>query len=103
MTMEPGVSGPGALHGFRLSPQQKRLWSLIQQDGESAYRSQCLVVIDGELTIETLRHAVRQTVGSHEILHTTFQSLPGMAFPVQVVGDARCVRVADRGFQRRQP
>ena len=55
----------GTLDGFRLSPQQKRLWSLIQRDGESGYRSQCMVVIDGELSMETLRHAVRQTVASH--------------------------------------
>src|SRR5207344_3042096 len=72
-------------------------WSLIQQDSGTAYRSQCLVVIDGDLTVETLRQAVRQVVNGREILHTTFQSLPGMTFPVQVVGnpDAFAWRTVD--------
>jgi len=87
LTIEQDVVD-SAIDGFRLSPQQRRMWSLIQQDGGSAYRSQCLVVIDGDLTLETLRQAVRQVVNGHEILHTTFQSLAGMTFPVQVVGDA---------------
>jgi hypothetical protein len=95
-TIEPDVV-QSAIDGFRLSPQQRRLWSLIQQDSGTAYRSQCLVVIDGDLTVETLRQAVRQVVNGREILHTTFQSLPGMAFPVQVVGapDAFAWRTVD--------
>ena len=86
-TIEPDAV-QSVIDGFRLSPQQRRLWSLIQQDSGTAYRSQCLVVIDGDLTVETLRQAVRQVVSGREILRTTFQSLPGMTFPVQVVGDA---------------
>jgi amino acid adenylation domain-containing protein len=84
---EPSVA-QDSINGFRLSPQQRRLWSLVHGDRAPAYRSQCVVVIDGELTIAALSHAVREVVEAHEILHTTFQSLPGMAFPVQVIGNA---------------
>src|SRR6516225_2408403 len=75
----------GAIGGFRLSPQQSRLWSL--PGSPSAYRSQCMFVIEGSVTMETLRDAVRRVISRHEILRTTFQSLPGMTLPVQVVGE----------------
>jgi len=41
-----------AIAGFWLSPQQRHAWTL-QQDG-SAYRSCCLVLIEGALTGDSL-------------------------------------------------
>ena len=72
-----------AVHGFRLSPQQRRLW-LLQQDSQ-VYRTHCAILIKGNLKVETLKECLRSVVDCHEILRTTFQSLPGMMIPVQVI------------------
>ena len=71
------------VEGFRLSPQQKRLWLL--QQGNAAYRAQCAVMIEGRLDIEFLDSALRRIIDRHEILRTTFQRQPGIRIPVQVI------------------
>lgn len=75
------------LEGFRLSPQQRHLWQLQRLDGSSAYRADGEMAIAGLLQVERLKAAVQQVVERHEILHTRFQSLPGLALPVQVIAD----------------
>jgi amino acid adenylation domain-containing protein len=77
----------GTIEGFRLSPQQRRLWLL--QDGNTAFRAQCALLVSGNLHLANLKSAVENLVDRHEILRTTFHSLPGMKFPVQVVGENR--------------
>ena len=73
------------IQGFRLSPQQKHLW-LSQQTGHTqSYRVQCSLLIEGILKIETLELALKQVVKRHEILRTTFQLLPEMTIPIQVI------------------
>ncbi|MBD2002952.1 MULTISPECIES: non-ribosomal peptide synthetase [Cyanophyceae] len=71
------------LGGFRLSPQQKRLW-LLQQDS-AAY---CALLLEGNLKVDVLKTALEQVVNQHEILRTTFHRLPGMKIPVMVVADS---------------
>ncbi len=71
------------IQGYRLSPQQRRLWLLRLFDRAA----QCAVRIDGELEVETLRQAIRQVVAQQEILRTSFKLLPGMTIPVQVISD----------------
>jgi len=71
------------IEGFPLSPQQKRLW-LLQQNS-LAYRAQLAILIDGNLKVEVLKEALQELVNQHEILHTTFHSLAGMKFPIQVI------------------
>jgi len=73
------------MEGFRLSPQQRRLWAL--QDRSNAFTAQCAFSIEGALEPETLELAIRHTVNRHEILRTTFHCLPGVAIPVQVVSE----------------
>jgi len=73
------------INGFRLSPQQGRLW-LLQQDS-LAYRAQCALLLEGCLRPEVLREALQRVIHRHEILRTTFRSLPGMTIPVQVIAD----------------
>jgi amino acid adenylation domain-containing protein len=73
------------INGFRLSPQQRRLWLL--QQGSNAYRAQTAILIEGGLRPEVLKEAVYRIVKRHEILRTTFHSLPGMRLPVQVVAE----------------
>jgi hypothetical protein len=38
-----------SIEGFRLSPQQKRLWLLQQAGYSQPYRVQCAVLIEGNL------------------------------------------------------
>lgn len=82
------------IEGFRLSPQQQRLWHLHGGDGGSPLRTWCEVEIVGPLDPGRLGAALRRTVERHEILRTSFRSLPGMALPLQVVGRAAAVPLA---------
>ena len=73
------------VEGFRLSPQQKRLW-LLQGDS-SAYFAQCIIRVKGELQLEILKQAIAQVINRHEILRTKFVRRPGIVVPIQVIGD----------------
>jgi amino acid adenylation domain-containing protein len=70
------------LQGFRLSPQQRRVWRLQEGRG-AAYRTQCALLLDGRLDESALDEALRRLFSRHEILRTSFQCLPGMRTPVQ--------------------
>ena len=76
-----------AVEGYRLSPQQQRLWKLQQIDESRAYRVQCSVIIEGALDVESLRLAVGRVVERHEILRTRFQHLPGSCAPLQAINE----------------
>lgn len=89
--------------GFRLSPQQRRLW-LLQRDG-SIYNSQAAVLLGRPLAIDVLKQALSKTIADHEILRTTFRRVPGMSVPLQVVvdqldADWRQLDWTDRGPQQ---
>jgi amino acid adenylation domain-containing protein len=72
------------INGFRLSPQQKRLWLLSQGD-QSSDCAQSAILIEGDLDIELLRRAVGLVVDRHEILRTTFRSQTAAGVPIQVI------------------
>ena len=72
------------VHGYRLSPQQRRLWHLQQTHG-GVFWSRCAVRIAGRIDLESLESAIYRVVEEHEILRTTFTVLPGMTVPVQVI------------------
>ncbi|MBK9945443.1 MAG: amino acid adenylation domain-containing protein [Kouleothrix sp.] len=74
------------IEGFRLAPQQKRIWQL-QADGSAAYCAQAVIQIDGPLDQAALVAALGQVTARHEILRTTFQRPPGLALPVQVIAE----------------
>src|SRR5215213_1720862 len=74
------------IEGYRLSPQQNHLWLL--QGKSVAFRSQCAVWLEGELRLEVLEAALQQTIERHEILRTTFEQLPGMNAPLQIIGES---------------
>ena len=69
--------------GYRLSPQQRRLWRLFGQS--PAQRAQCAVRLEGDLDAVALERALRLVVGRHEILRTAFHRRPGSRNPVQVI------------------
>jgi amino acid adenylation domain-containing protein len=76
--------------GFRLSPQQRRLWTLREQ-GEAV--AQSVLLLDGLLEVLRLERALQGLVNRHEILRTTFHRLPGMKVPVQRVSPAGEMRL----------
>src|SRR5205085_5057147 len=73
------------VHGYRLSPQQKRLWQLQQHADARAFWSHCAVSIKGHLNVERLEKAIARVVEEHEILRTTFRLPTAATVPVQVI------------------
>ena len=75
------------LEGFPLSPQQLHAWTLsARTDGRPFYAVGALQ-LGGPLDQGALEKALQQTVAAHEILRTTFRTLPGMTLPLQVISD----------------
>jgi amino acid adenylation domain-containing protein/FkbH-like protein/FkbM family methyltransferase len=81
------------IEGFRLSPQQERLWLL--QRNSAAFHAQCVIHIEGLLRREVLAEALEQIVMRHEILRTTFRLLPGVDLPLQVVNEEAALRLRE--------
>jgi len=82
------------VEGFRLSPQQKRIWLLQQASGAEAYRSVCVLYIEGNLDRAKLEAALLEVAARNEILRTVYPSLPGMNVPVQLIGDSYSIPIA---------
>ena len=72
------------IDGYRLSPQQRRVWRLQQLDGGS-YRTLASVLLEGPVQKDSLQSALAEVIARHEILRTDFRLVPGMSFPLQVV------------------
>jgi len=88
LELEPrGAAGmhKSVVEGFRLSAQQKRVWSLQQTDGSAAYRTECSVLIEGLCDTNILGAALCEVWDRNEILRTGFVCLPGIEGPVQVI------------------
>ncbi|MEH1968903.1 non-ribosomal peptide synthetase [Nostoc sp.] len=71
------------IQGFPLSPQQKHLWLL--QQGSNLYRSQCAILIEGDIEIEILKEALQKVIDRNEILRTSFHRPRGLKIPIQVI------------------
>ncbi|NET17752.1 MAG: AMP-binding protein, partial [Okeania sp. SIO1H6] len=71
------------IRGFQLSPQQKRLWQL-QQDN-SAYLTQFSLLVEGNLQVNILKAAIQKSIDRHGILRTIFRCLSGKKMPVMMV------------------
>ena len=85
------------IEGYRLSPQQKRLWQL--QRDLPPLRAQCAIGLEGDLKPEVLREALEAAVNRHEVLRTALQCPPGITLPIQVINETAELawRVADWG------
>ncbi|HET9362167.1 MAG TPA: amino acid adenylation domain-containing protein [Vicinamibacterales bacterium] len=83
--------------GFRLSPQQDRLWRLQQIGDWQNRRSACTVLVDGAFDEAIFADTVRHVVERHEILRTTFRCVSGVTVPVQVpdAGQSPVIRQYD--------
>lgn len=86
------------IEGYQLSPQQKSLWSLSAGSEQSAFRAQCAILMEGPLDEELLRTALRDVIERHEILRTTFEFLPDMSIPLQVVCEDTRLSFDERDF-----
>ena len=73
------------IEGFRLSPQQKHLWLLAQENPSSYYRTQGSFLLKGVLDKECLLKSLTLTIERLEILRTAFYNLPEMTIPLQVI------------------
>ncbi|HKX28612.1 MAG TPA: condensation domain-containing protein, partial [Blastocatellia bacterium] len=87
------------IEGFRLSPQQKRVWQL--QHDSRAFSAQSAMLIEGEIETQILERALTKMMQRHEILRTTLDWFPGLATPVQIILDRpplpyRIVDLSDR-------
>jgi hypothetical protein len=71
------------VEGFRISPQQKRLW--LWQKESCAYRAQSAILLEGSLDIAILKTALERVINLHEIFRTIFYRRPGIKIPLQVV------------------
>src|SRR4028119_1489637 len=77
------------LEGFRISPQQKRLWMLQQSASTPHYRATFSVKIAGNLNLKVLEAALENLVSHYEIFRTNFQCLQGMGLPLQIINNHR--------------
>jgi amino acid adenylation domain-containing protein len=75
-----------SVKGFRLSPQQKRVW--LQPHQSRAYRCQIGVLLEGKLEPDRFSQALQRVVDRYEILRTTFKSAAGLKTAVQVISDS---------------
>ena len=73
--------------GFRVSPQQRRLWSLQREDQSPHYRTQGAVMIEGELDHDILFTVIKRIISRHEIFRTTFPCDEGTDTPLQVINE----------------
>jgi amino acid adenylation domain-containing protein len=85
------VQSRRVIEGYRLSPQQKRLW--LAQRQSSDYHARCSILMAGKLCQNALNEALQQVVARHEILRTSFECLPGMDIPIQVIHEPAAISV----------
>src|ERR1043165_2006215 len=72
------------IQGFRLSPQQERIWRL-EATQPNRFRTRCSVSVSGPLDIERFQQAVNDVIARHEILRTSFYFLRDRNDPLQVI------------------
>src|SRR5262245_41395896 len=77
------MTTPQPVSGFRLSPQQARIWS--SQSGGRIPVCQISFSLAGPLDPAGLQAALASVVRRHEILRTTFRGRAGMTLPLQVI------------------
>jgi len=85
--------------GFRLSPQQRRVWAL--QGEAPPLVAQSITLIRGRLDLKDLRGALYGVVSRNEILRTTFHYVPGLSLAIQVIEEGADYILADAELNAR--
>lgn len=91
------------MQGYRLSPQQRHLWSLQQDDPLSRYRVYCAVSVEGRIDLPLLRKILDDVCQRHEILRTSFHCLPGMTIPIQTINGEPMISIRDYDLSDLEP
>ncbi|MEG4966398.1 amino acid adenylation domain-containing protein [Microcoleus sp. B6-A1] len=91
------------IEGFRLSPQQRHLWGLQQNNPKQIYRVRGAILITGNLDKEILKSALQNVVNRHEILRTSFHCLPGMTLPLQAIACTGEVPISEHNLSGLSP
>ncbi len=73
------------VEGFRLSPPQRRLWTLQRTASDLPYRAWCALEISGAIEVPRLRRVLGELTKREEILRTRFERLPSVQIPIQTV------------------
>jgi amino acid adenylation domain-containing protein len=71
--------------GYRLSPQQRRLWALSSGSPEAV---ECIAIIHRSIRADQLIAAIKRVAAEHEILRTNYKTTPGIKLPLQVIRPA---------------
>src|ERR1017187_1553185 len=84
------------IEGFRLSQQQRRVWAFHESP---AARSVAVAEFEEPPDHEVLATGLRRVVDRHEVLRTSFVTVPGRRLPLQVpgVGQEVVVRSIESG------
>ncbi|MBE9120378.1 amino acid adenylation domain-containing protein [Tychonema sp. LEGE 07199] len=91
------------IEGFRLSPQQRHLWGLQQNNSQQIYRVRGAILISGNLDREILKKALQNVVNRHEILRTSFHCLPGMTLPLQAIARTGEIPISEHNLSGLSP
>ncbi|MEG3890348.1 amino acid adenylation domain-containing protein [Microcoleus sp. Z1_A1] len=91
------------IEGFRLSPQQRHLWGLQQNNPKQIYRVRGAILITGNLDKKILKKALQNVVNRHEILRTSFHCLPGMTLPLQAIASTGEVPISEHNLSGLSP
>ncbi len=84
------------IQGYRLSPQQHLYWMLGSlQKATAPSVTQCALRLEGALDRERLLGSLSALVERYEILRTSFQTVPGMNVPLQVVAGSYVPSIED--------
>lgn len=78
--------------GYRLSPQQQRVLSLYQANGNAGYGAWMVLRLTGTLDVEALEGAVKLVVRKNEILRTQFHPTQDRIFLQVIKEDSPCWR-----------
>ncbi|WP_049575182.1 AMP-binding protein, partial [Streptomyces sp. SBT349] len=83
MTTDEAAAGtePG-IEGFRTSPLQNRIWRTARHA-----RSVVVLSVSGPVPTARIEASLRAATERHEMLRTSFRTLPELAFPLQVIHD----------------
>ena len=97
------------LVGYRLSAQQQRIWRLQQDYGP--IRALCLLLLEGDVEIKTLRESLRLLIQRHSALRTRVHFSDASGTPLQFISDdadyiwreltEKVVEIPSRGWPRR--
>ncbi len=81
------------IQGVRLSPMQKRIWSL--QSASPVYFVQVAIAITGKLDTTRLADSIDWVISRHEILRTAYIRQANMLYPLQAVSETASGRLEE--------